>query len=233
MTTMGASIARRAAGTAASMLQIVGGWAALLVGAIMVAEVIVFIAVLPGLGFQTSYFTDPPKFVTFVTQEQGLYLSVGLLMLLASFAVVVVVTALHERLEHADRSLSRMALAFGYAGAVLLILNAFFQWAEFRHILADPRAFAEQSVPFGAVMFDLTNISASLALALWIALVSWSAIRAGFLPRAVAYLGLLAALALATQLIGVQVGSVIEAAWFLAIGAVLVVARSPAPEAQR
>lgn len=222
MGTLGAALSRRASAESTASGQVAGGVAALVAGAVQAYMIVLFIAVLPALGFQESYFTEPSSFLRFVIQHQSLYLVSGVLMVLASLASVVAVRAIGKRLEGVEPAVVGTATVFGYIGCGMLLLNAVFQYAEFRRMVSDATAFAEQAIPFGTVMFDLTNMSASLTLALWIGLISWAVVRRGGLPRALGYLGIATAIAKLPVLVGVEFGTILQVVWFLAVGLVLI-----------
>jgi hypothetical protein len=211
-------------------LQKVGGIAALVQGLFTALFLAVFLFVLPSLGFQESFFEDPPKFVAFVTAHYALYYWLSLVGVLASVVLIMLVLALHERLRATSPALSAAASAFGYLGTGLLILNWSYQYAEFQTIGRAVPRFAEQTVPTG-VMYTATNGSAFLVLGVWMLLLSWAALRQGGLPRSLAYFGLLAGALNLAALFDVPFGPLLNIIWFVAVGVVLLQRRSVATQA--
>jgi hypothetical protein len=194
MASIGMSTAPQAMTEAAQSghaLQKAGSIAALIQGMFTALYLAVFLFVLPRLGFQESFFTDPPKFVAFVTAHYTLYYWLSLGGLLASMGLIMLVLGLHERLRASSPALSAAVSAFGYLVVGLLILNWSYQYAEFHTIgLASP-TFAVQTVSTG-VLYDATDNSAFLALGVWMLLLSWVALRRGGLAKPLAYVGVVA-----------------------------------------
>jgi len=109
------------------VLQRFGGIGALVEGLFTALYVGVFLFVLPRLGFDESFFTDPPKFVAFVSAHYALYCWLSLFGLLTSLGLALLVLGLHERLRASSPALSAAASVFGYLGTGLLILNWSYQ----------------------------------------------------------------------------------------------------------
>jgi hypothetical protein len=201
--------------------QKLGGLAALLLGLVDALFLVVFLFVLPQLGFELSMFYDPPRFVQFVAQHYPIYFALSLVIVLVTPALVVAVRALDERMRAlpASRSLVTIATPFGYIGAAMLMLNALVQYASIRLFVSTPPAFAV-GVQASAT-FDMTSMGASLALGAWTFLLSWAAVRNGGLPRGLAYFGMLVALADLLALVGLPFGELLTPIWLLAVGVVL------------
>jgi hypothetical protein len=187
-----------------------------LFSALMVA---VFVFIQPSLGFQESFLRDPPTFVAFVTAHYAFYYWVSLVGVAASALLIVLALALDERLRAGSPALVAGATAFGYLGAGLLLLKWSFQHASFTMIGSASAAFAASRVP--GVWYDATNRSAFLALGLWMLLLSWAALRRGGLPRALAYVGVLAGALNVAAIFDVPFGLLLIAVWFVAVGVAL------------
>jgi hypothetical protein len=205
-----------------STVQKIGGIVALLLGLFYAAFLILFLFVLPGLGFEISMFRDPPRFVAFVNAHYGLYYAASLIGVLIAPTIVVLVRALDERMRTtaASPSLIGIATAFGYISATLLFLNWLFQYTAMTTFASAPPAFSAQVQ--ASVTFDMTNLGYFLTLGAWTLLLSLAAIRSGGLPRWLAYCGILAALSDLLVLFGLlPFGVLLTTIWFLAVGAVL------------
>jgi hypothetical protein len=214
------SLATKETVQASYALQKVGGIGALLEGLFTVLYVGLFLFVLPNLGFDESFFTDPPKFVAFVTAHYALYYWLSLGGLLASVGLILLVLGLHERLRTNSPALAAAASTFGYLGVGLLILNWSYQFAEFHRIGLATAAFAERTVATN-VVYDATNNTAFLALGVWMLLLSWAGILRGGLPKPLAYFGLLAGALNLAALFNVPFGLLLNIIWYIAIGVVL------------
>jgi len=214
-------------------LQKAGGIAALIQGLFTALFLAVFLFVLPSLGFQESFFADPPKFVGFVTAHYALYYWLGLVGVLTSVVMILLVLALHERLRTASPALSAAASAFGNLGTGLLVLNWLVQYAMFSMIGSVTPAFAEQAFPAVGVIFNMTSGGAHFTLGLWTLLISTAVIRRGGFPRALAYFGLLVAVLDMAALFGVPFGELFDGIWFIALGVILFQNRSVAIQAGR
>ena len=208
-------------------LRRVGGIIALANGLFLVWFLVLFFLVLPSLGFQTSYFDDPPRFIAFVTSHYALYFWTSLIGVVVVATLILLVQALGERTRAAPAALARVATSFGAFGSIVMLLNWLFQYATMR-VAGSAPAVAVGYQQGAGVVFNMTNMGAFLTLGLWIALVSWAALRYGGLPRAVSYLGLLTSLVNLLVLFDVPFGVVLTALWFIAVGAILLFGRPAA-----
>jgi Domain of unknown function (DUF4386) len=210
-----------------STVQKVGGIVALLLGLFYTTFLIVFLFVLPGLGFEVSMFRDPPRFVAFVNAHYGLYYWLGLVGVLLTPSIVVLVRALDERMRAtaASPSLIGIATPFGYVGATILFLNWLFQYTAVMSFASAPPAFSAQVQ--ASVTFDMTNLGYFLALGAWTLLLSLAAFRSAGLPRWLTYLGILVALSDLLVLFGLPFGALLTTIWFLAVGVVLLTKKAP------
>jgi hypothetical protein len=214
----------------AGALQRVGGIVALAEGLFLAAFLALVFLVLPGLGFEASYFQDPPRFVEFIAAHYGLYFWTALIGVVIAGTLVLAVQALHERARAGAPALAGAAAAFGYVGAVALFLNWLFQYAAVR-VAGSAPAVAVGYQQGAGVVFTMTNMGAFVALGVWAALLSWAALSRGGLPRALAYFGLLTGLADLLVLFDLPLGGILSAVWFVAVGAVLLLGRPSGAEA--
>lgn len=224
---------------ASQLLQKAGGIAALLLGLFDVAFLAAFLFILPGLGFDTSMFRDPPRFVAFVNSHYAIYYAIALAGVLVTPTIVVLVRALDERLRAASASASTsatgssslvaIAAAFGYIGSTMLLLNWLFQYTGIVTFNSAPPAFSAQVQ--ASVTFDMTNMGAYLTLGVWALLLGWEGMRTHGLPTWFAFLGILVAVSGLLVLFGLPLGALLMAIWFMTIGIVLVAGKTP--EAQK
>ena len=136
---------------------------------------------------------DPDQYVAFLVDNLALMYVWHLIIYVVNGVVLVgLVLALHERLKDGLPALVQTATAFGliWAGLVIasgmLIINDVGVVADLYG--EDPTQAASVWLALSAVEEGLGG-GVELPGGLWILLVSWAALRAGGLPRALNYLG--------------------------------------------
>jgi len=208
------------------ILQKIGGIVALLLGIFYAAFLALFLFVLPSLDFDQSMFRDPPRFVAFVLAHYNIYYAAVLVGVIVTPTLVVLVRALEERMNAtaASHSLVTIAAAYGYIGATLLFLNWLFQYTAISAFASAPPVFSAGVQ--ASVTFDMTNLGAALALGAWTLLLSIAAIRAGGLPKGLAFFGTLVALGDLLVLFVLPVGTLVTTIWYLVVGVVLLTSKA-------
>lgn len=172
------------------------------IGGIAALVLVAGYAVGIGLTFtvlDTSGFTEPSQRVAFLAAHQWLfYLETLFIYVIFGVCVAVLALALHERLEAGSPAPARLATAFGLIWAALLIASGIVSNIGMGKVVdlygKDPAQAAAAWVAISAVAEGLGGGN-EIAGGLWTLLVSWAAVRAGVLPRAVNYLGVVAGVA--------------------------------------
>ena len=169
-------------------LQKMGGVAALIQAA---AYVVGFGLALTLLA--TVLDADPDQYVAFLVDNLTLmHIWHLIIYLVAGVFLVVLALALHERFEADSPAMAQTATAFGliWAGLVIasgmLLINDTGVVAEIYG--EDPAQAASVWLALSAVEDGLGG-AIELPGGLWVLLLSWAALRAGGLPRALTYLG--------------------------------------------
>ena len=169
-------------------LQKMGGVAALIEAATYVV----------GLGLALTLLApvldaDPDQYVAFLADNLTLmYIWHLIIYVVNGVFLVVLALALHERLKAGSPALVQTATAFGliWAGLVIasgmLIINDLGVVADLYD--KDPAQAATVWLALSAVEEGLGG-AIELPGGLWVLLLSWAALRAGGLPRALNYLG--------------------------------------------
>lgn len=179
-----------------SNLQKPGGWAGLVHAlAYVVSMVVGATLVFPALS------AGPERYVAFVAGNQaGVYLWNLVAYWVAAIALVLMVLALHERLQAAgpDRAAARVAAVFGLIWAALIIGSANLMLRDIgviaRLYAKDPAQAAVAWVTLEAVENGIVSGNEVVG-SLWVLLVSLTAWRTGTLGRAVNGFGIAISLA--------------------------------------
>jgi len=206
-------------------LQKVGGAAALCQGAGLATLVVLFFGVLPSLGLALDDFADPAKALPFVTAHPALFFWMTAVagVIFDSFTVVLVL-ALHNRLEEGSPGWVRTATAFGFLTLFLFIAAAVLNYSAVKNLasLYSRNRVATESayLALNAAINALRN-GATFAAGWWSLLLSWVAVRKGGLPKSLGYFGLLVGVLNIIGLFGVPIGLLINVPWFLWLGIVL------------
>lgn len=171
-------------------LQKMGGVSALIEAATFVVGLALFVTFLAPY---ESGDLDPGQKVAFLVDNLAVMYAWNLIIYIV-FAIflVVLALALYERLKAGSSAMVQVATAFGLIWAALilasgmLIINDLGVVAELHG--ADPAQAASVWLVLNAVENGLAS-EFEIPGGLWILLVSWAALRAGGLPRALNYLG--------------------------------------------
>ncbi|WP_410764421.1 hypothetical protein [Haloferax sp. DFSO60] len=207
-------------------LQTMGGVAALLEGAIYLGAIVYFLLIL-----DFTSVTDPLQQVELLAANQAAIYAANLIIYVVfGIVLVVLVLALHERLVERTGPTMRIATAFGLLWAGLVIASgmvANIGTAAVVELLAtDPAQAAATWVGINAVVEGLGGGN-EIVGGLWTFLVSWAAIRAGALRRALNYFGLVVGAAgilsaiPALGDIGGGIFGITQLVWFVALGVVM------------
>jgi hypothetical protein len=169
-------------------LQKVGGVAALInATAYVVGLGMAFTLLAPVLD------SDPDQYLAFLVDNQALlYVWHLLIYVFAGVFMVPLVLALHERLKDGAPAIARSAAAFGVIWAGLIIASGMLSLKDIGVVAElygrDPAQAATVWLTLSAVENALGG-GIELPGGLWVLLVSWATLRAGGLPRALNYLG--------------------------------------------
>jgi len=170
-------------------LQKLGGMAALYQAAAYLTGIVIFLFVL-----DYPNIVEPAQKVALIVDHQALmYLTNLLMYVVFGVFLVVLVLALFERLKAGATTMMQTATVFGliWASAVIasgMAANAGVTLAAGRYA-GDPIQAASAWSMIEAVANGLGGANGELLGGLWTLLVSWAALRAGGLPRALSYLG--------------------------------------------
>jgi hypothetical protein len=173
--------------------QKMGGVAALLAGAtFVVGFVLLFTVLAPMTGD-----LDPGEAVAFLADNQGILYAFNLIIYVAFGAFLVVAAlALYDRLKAGAPAMALTATAFGIIWATLVIASGMVANIGAGVIieLGDPTQAATAWLAIDTVRNGLGGGN-EIVGGLWVLLVSWAALRAGELPKALNYLGIVVSVA--------------------------------------
>ncbi len=207
-------------------LQRVGGVAALIEAAIFVFALVVFLAVLVPAGYGSSQ-GDPGLAVAYAVEHKA-WLHAWNLLIYVVFGglLVLLASALHERLKSTAPALAQLATAFGLIWAGLVIASGMVANIG----LASAAALLATNPPQAASLWlAMRTVETGLGGGneivggLWVLLASSAGLRGRVLPRALNWLGVaIGAAGLLTLLPGLQdVGAVFGLGcivWFAWLG---------------
>jgi hypothetical protein len=177
-------------------VQRIGGVAAIGLGIVIVAEIAAFLIYAPSLGVSVGDLGDTTKFLDVLIRGRTFFSYEAFAFACASIFAIALVRALDQRLMVGARDLSATAAIFGYAAFVVLALD-FQVRAAFAHMSTAEvsRDAAMQAGPAVLIVGRGLGEAFSIAGGAYFALVSIAVLRAGALPRALAWLGLVVAAA--------------------------------------
>ena len=220
-------------------LQKIGGVAALIAAATYVVGLGLFFTLLaPYYGTKDL---DLGQFVAFLADNQAIVFIWHLIIFVVNGVFLVVLAlALHQRLKAGSPAIVQTATAFGFIWAALVFAGGLVAINGLGVVVdlygKDPAQAATVKLALDSVESGINN-SDRLVGALWVLLVSWAALRAGGLPRALNYLGVVLGVA---ALVSTVVPALKDAGavfglglivWWAWLGIVLL-RSSPSPVAQ-
>lgn len=206
-------------------LQKAGGVAALIEAAVYVFGFALFVVV-----FDSSDAVGAAEQIALLTEALTLLYVANLLIYVVFGAVLVVLTlALHERLKQGAPAIMQVASAFGLIWAGLVIASGMIANIGMSSVVelavTEPEQAASLWVAVGTLQEALGGGN-EVAGGLWVALLSWAALRTGRLRTVLNYLGL--AVGLAGVLTMIPDAEVFAAAfglgqivWFAWVGVVM------------
>jgi hypothetical protein len=170
-------------------LQKMGGIAALYEAAVYVLGMVFFLLVVdyPGV-------VDPVQKVALLVDNQAImYIMYLLLYVVWAIFLVVLALALYERLKAGSPATMQIATAIGLIWACVIIASAYVFNIGMDTVVdlygKDPAQAATVWLAIESVSMGLGGAKGEILGGLWTLLVSWAALRAGGLPRALNYLG--------------------------------------------
>jgi hypothetical protein len=170
-------------------LQKTGGFAALIGAATYIIGFALAFTLLA-----ESWELNPTQYVAFLVENQTLlYIWHLLIYVVNGVFLVFLVLALHQRLQTGAPSMALGATAFGMIWAVTVIMSGMLIINDLG-VVAD--LFSQNPDQAVTVWLALDAVESGigggieLPGGLWILLISWAALRAGQLPKALNYLGL-------------------------------------------
>ena len=169
-------------------LQKMGGFAALYEAVAYVLAIVFFLIIVD----YPSAVEPAQKLELLVNNQLGMYLVTLLAYVIFGAALVVLALALYDRLKAGSQALAQVAAAFGLIWAGLVIASGMVHNTGLGTVVD-----LYSQDPSQAAMLWLAIDSVSLGLGgeveivggIWILLVSWAALQARELPRALNYLG--------------------------------------------
>lgn len=211
-------------------LQFAGGIAALIAAATYVVGMALLFTVLAPSGYGMED-ADPTRIVAFLAANQAVMYVWNLTIYVANaVCLVVLALALFEHLKDGSPALAQIATAFGLIWATLVLGSGMIANINLGESVAmfpaDPGKAAEHWKILNTVEEGLGGGN-EIVGSLWVVLLSWAALRAGTLPRALIILGLLigaAGLATIVPMLsdpGAAIFGLGFMLWFIWVGVVL------------
>jgi len=177
-----------------SDLQKLGGIAALIEAALYITGFALFLTVLDPSGYEGH-----AQKIAFLAENQTTsYIANLLIYVVFGVMLVVLVLALHARLKNSSPAIMQTATAFGLIWAGLVIASGMIANIGNSTIVD---LFSENQDQAVALWLAIITVQEALGGGneivggLWLLLLSWAALRAGNLPKALNYIGLLVGLA--------------------------------------
>jgi len=170
-------------------LQKVGGIAALYQAAAYLVGIVLFLFVL-----DYPSIVEPAQKVALLVDKQGLIVITNLLMyVIFGVSLVVLSLALYERLKAGAPAIMQTATAIGLIWAGALMASGMVANAGIAPVVAlygeDPAQAASVWLGIESVANGLGGANGEILGGLWTLLISWAALRAGKIPKAMNYLG--------------------------------------------
>lgn len=209
-------------------LQKMGGVAALIMPVTWVVGGVAFLGVLEGAGFFDEG-VDPAQRVAILADNQA----IAAIAILASFVVwgflqVVLALALYDRLKDGSPAMAQTATAIGLILATVAIAAGMVTFVGIEKVVELHARDPEQA---GALWLAVESVELGLTeneniTGLWVLLISWTALRARQLPRALNYIGIVAGVAGLLTLVPaldalVAVFALAQIIWYIWLGIIM------------
>lgn len=209
-------------------LQKMGGVAALIMPVTWVVGGVAFLGVLEGAGFFDEG-VDPAQRVAILADNQA----IAAIAILASFVVwgflqVVLALALYDRLKDGSPAMAQTATAIGLILATVVIAAGMVTYVGIEKVVELHARDPEQA---GALWLAVESVELGLTeneniTGLWVLLISWTALRARQLPRALNYIGIVAGVAGLLTLVPaldalVAVFALAQIIWYVWLGIIM------------
>ncbi|MCK4898321.1 MAG: DUF4386 family protein [Anaerolineales bacterium] len=214
-------------------LQKMGGIAALYIAAVYVVIFVVFIFLMDYL-----IVVDPVQQVALIADNQAIMYIMNLIMFVAvGIFLVVLALALYERLKAGSPAIMQIATAIGLIWACLLIGSGMVANSGIETVVD---LYGKDPAQAVTVMLAIEPVADGLGCefelpgSLWVLLISWTALRAGGLPKALNYLGVVLAVAgiltvfPAAREVARPVFALGQLVWFMWLGIVMLRGRTSA-----
>lgn len=219
-------------------LQKIGGFAALIEAATYVVGLVLFATILAPY---TIGDPDPGESVAFLADNQNImYMWNLIIYMINGVFLVVLALALYERLKAGSPAIVQTATAFGLIWAGLIVASGMIFNVGLLGTVVDLNG--EDPAQATAVWLALDSVQSGLGGGnelvggLWVLLVSWAALQAGGLPRALNYLGVVIGVAgLVTIVPGIEMIGAVSGlgvifglgfiVWFVWVGIIMLRSR--------
>ena len=214
-------------------LQKMGGIGALYIAAVYVVIFVVFIFLMDYL-----IVVDPVQQVALIADNQAIMYIMNLIMFVAvGIFLVVLALALYERLKAGSPAIMQIATAIGLIWACLLIGSGMVANSGIETVVD---LYGKDPAQAVTVMLAIEPVADGLGCefelpgSLWVLLISWTALRAGGLPKALNYLGVVLAVAgiltvfPAAREVARPVFALGQLVWFMWLGIVMLRGRTSA-----
>jgi hypothetical protein len=173
-------------------LQKMGGVAALIMAATFVVAFVVFLGILTPAGYFDADVEAAQKAAILVDNQAIVSISYLTSFVVFGIFLVVLALALYERLQAGVRAIAQTATAFGLIWAGLVLASGMVAKIGIGTVVA---LYGNDPAQAGSVWLAIESVQLGLGGGneivggLWVLLVSWAALRAGGLPKALTYLG--------------------------------------------
>lgn len=183
--------------TMMSDLQKAGGAAALIMPVTWMVAVVVFLGVLDRAGFFDATVEPATRVAILAEYQASAAIAILASFVLWGFLQVVLALALYDRLKDGSPAMAQTATAIGLILAAVAIVAGMVTFVGIERVVelhgTDPELAGTLWLAVESVELGLTeneNITG-----LWILLISWTALRARELPKALNYIGVVAGVA--------------------------------------
>ena len=170
-------------------LQKMGGISALYAAAAYVVGMVGFLLVV-----DVASVVDPVQKVALIADNLAfLYIMHLIIYVIWGVFMVVLALALYERLKTGSPAIAQIATVFGLMWACVIIVAGSIHNSGMQNVVdlyaTDPAQAATVWLAIESVFEGLGGASGEILGGPWVLLVSWAALRAGELPKALNYLG--------------------------------------------